>query len=173
MQNIFCIGANVDIHGIGREVRRERIELGFSQSALARLSGLSRVTIGNLEAGKLNDLGFQKLLNLCEILGLNLGLSSQAPVHDWLKIAAQTSSTSYRSVLSSTQLQQILVSGIVPPDYAAHMMTLIEEAPPTVLLGAIKKAALDNAGDMQAVKRKIVAQIVNMAKLWKIKRFEI
>lgn len=70
------------------------------------------------------------------------------------------------------QLRKILATGIVPTKYAAHMMTLIEETPPTVLLCAVRKAAFDTVCDAQAMKRKIMKNITGMAKIWKIKRFE-
>ncbi|MES2831508.1 MAG: helix-turn-helix transcriptional regulator [Pseudomonadota bacterium] len=161
----------MDIHAIGKQIRSERVGFGFSQTTLARFTGLTRVTIGNLESGKLNDLGFQKLDRICEFLGLNLGISPEVRDRDWLKIAAQTASTSYCKVLSASELAKIFNTGIVPSEYVAHMITLIEEAPSAVLLGAVKQAATEALGDEAEIKRKIMQRLVGMAKTWKIERF--
>jgi transcriptional regulator with XRE-family HTH domain len=49
---------------IGQRIRDRREELGLSQDRLAKLGGLSRVTINQLETGSIGDLGVSKLLNL-------------------------------------------------------------------------------------------------------------
>jgi transcriptional regulator with XRE-family HTH domain len=161
----------MDIHAIGRQIRQERLAYGLSQTTLASFSGLTRVTIGNLEAGKLRDLGFQKVLRVCELLGLNLATSSPAPTHDWLKIAAQTASTSYRTILSAADLETILVTGVVPTQHAPHMLTLLEEAPQVVVLGAARMAATRCGTDDGAALKSIMKHISAMAKRWQVARF--
>lgn len=161
----------MDIHSIGKQVRQMRLALGISQVTLARLAGLTRVTIGNLEAGKLRDLGFQKVLRICELLGLNLSTSTPAGTHDWLRIAAQTASTSYGTVMTAAELQAILITGIVPDRLAAHMATLLQEAPPSVVLGAARTAAECTPAGGTPLMPAIMKNITAMAQRWHIDRF--
>ncbi len=131
---------------MGKLIRIERIAIGISQAELAVLSGLSRVTIGNLESGKLHDLGMQKLGRICTVLGLDLALSSaSAKQSDWLRVAAQTASTGYKAILAPDQLARMLLSGHVQAEYAPHMISLLQEAPKPVLYGAINYTSCDGA----------------------------
>lgn len=69
-----------------------------------------------------------------------LGIDERS-IKDWLKIAAQTASVSYRGELTSDILLSVLTSGDVPPEYAAHINYLFEETPVRVLIGAVEQAA--------------------------------
>ena len=59
------------IQMIGKEVYARRQALGLTQTRLAKLAGLSRQTVQRLEAGTINDLGFQRLVRLLGVLGLS------------------------------------------------------------------------------------------------------
>ena len=59
----------MNLNEIGQRTRDRREELGLSQARLAKLVGLSRVTINQLETGAIGDLGVSKLLNLLNVLG--------------------------------------------------------------------------------------------------------
>jgi transcriptional regulator with XRE-family HTH domain len=63
---------------IGSKIRDERIELGLSQHALAKLANISRATVNGLERGTLNDLGYSKIQALMTVVGIPLQ-SLQAP----------------------------------------------------------------------------------------------
>lgn len=54
------------------QVRAVRLKKGLSQSALATLSGTSRVTIARVEAGSTQDFRVGTISRLCEALGLEL-----------------------------------------------------------------------------------------------------
>ena len=60
----------MNLNSIGQIVQRRRQALGLSQARLAKLSGLSRATINQLETGTLVDLGASKLIVLLDLLGI-------------------------------------------------------------------------------------------------------
>ena len=68
----------MDLRRIGSQVRARRSELGLSQDRLAKLGGLSRATINQLEMGTLKDLGVAKLAVVMELVGLHLSASQRA-----------------------------------------------------------------------------------------------
>lgn len=128
-------------------IREARIALGLSQAQLAALADLSRATVIDLEAGKLTELGVSKLEKLLAALGWSLKPAPLAPraspkkPSDALNLAARTASVSYRANLSGAALEETLVSGSIPPEYRAHLATLINEAPAPLLIRAVQSAA--------------------------------
>lgn len=50
-----------------------------------------------------------------------------------LELAAQTASTSYRTILSPAILAQALRTRLVPTTFEPHLYTLLEEAPASLL----------------------------------------
>ena len=129
------------LHEIGEHARDARAALGLTQAQVARLAGLSRTTVNQLESGVLLDLGYSKLLNLLSILGLDLDAKPAKGVSKALDIAARTASTSYGLMLSSTQLREIFGTGIAPAEYQPHLMTLLEETPLPIVVKAIHEAS--------------------------------
>src|SRR5690606_23970664 len=106
---------------LARIIRDERSAQGMTQGQLAQLADLSRATIVDLEAGRVRELGVSKLERLLAILGLSLAVSSGQGSHpgkqtDPLKLAARTASTSFRRVLTPAQLEEFLVTGVIPND---------------------------------------------------------
>ena len=65
------------LHEIGQAVSCRRASLQLTQGQLAKLAGLSRLTINQLEAGKLKDLGVMKLFTLLQVLGLDVSLQEK------------------------------------------------------------------------------------------------
>lgn len=59
---------------LGEEISTRRKALGLSQTALGRKARLSRATIDALENGRLGELGYNKLANVLNVLGLDLKL---------------------------------------------------------------------------------------------------
>jgi len=72
---------------IGQLVQRRRRALGLSQARLAKLSGLSRATIHQLETGTIMDLGAAKLMLLLDLLGMKLDASERPARHNALVLA--------------------------------------------------------------------------------------
>jgi transcriptional regulator with XRE-family HTH domain len=131
----------MNLRDIGLHVRERREALGLSQHRLARLAGLSRATVNQLENGTLADLGVAKLANLLELLGLQLATSGREATRHGLNMASSTASVSYRDRLRPDQLAQALASGELPPRWLPHVATLIDEAPLPLVVSAVEEAA--------------------------------
>lgn len=131
----------MDLPQIGRRIRERRDELGLSQDRLAKLAGLSRVTINQLETGAIGDLGVSKLLNLLELLGLGLDVGTRPAQDHALRMASRTASVSYKRELSSRELSHALADGALPIAIAPHLSTLLDEAPLQIIVSAVEEAA--------------------------------
>jgi transcriptional regulator with XRE-family HTH domain len=130
---------------IGHRVMNRREALGLSQGRLAKLAGLSRATINQLENGALRELGVAKLANLLDLLGLELHVSpprrNRSGRSHPLLAASRTASVSYRSSIDPGQLAQALLSGEVPQQWLPHVATLLDEAPLPLVVSAVEEAA--------------------------------
>jgi transcriptional regulator with XRE-family HTH domain len=126
---------------IGAAVRRRREALGLSQKALAKLAGLSRATINQLECGGLTDLGIVKLARLLDLLGLDLAARRTARPARGLLMASRTASVSYRRALDAASLAKALASGEVPAGMQPHLSFLLDEAPLELVVRSVEEAA--------------------------------
>ncbi len=126
---------------IGRTVRARREEIGLTQHRLAKLSGLSRATINQLENGTLSDLGVVKLASLLELMSLTLNATRRHAKARGLRMASRTASVSYREALDIKTLVQALTTGRVPSGYEAHLCALIDEAPLSLIVQMVEDAA--------------------------------
>ena len=121
---------------------KRRQALGLTQTALARLAGLSRATVNGLERGSLADLSMGRLGRLLQVMGLRLQWEpAHAPSDQALAQAAQMCSVSYGDALPPGVLAAALASGVPPQAYGAHMITLVDEVPLPVVVGAVEAAA--------------------------------
>ncbi|MDP2158007.1 MAG: helix-turn-helix transcriptional regulator [Nitrospirota bacterium] len=57
---------------IGQEIRTARKLHRLSQAELAKSLGMSRTTIGQIESGRVQEIGVRKLIRLLAALGLQL-----------------------------------------------------------------------------------------------------
>lgn len=57
---------------VGRLLKHARREAGLSQQQLAQPLGMSRATVSAIEGGRCEEIGFQKLLALLEVVGLTI-----------------------------------------------------------------------------------------------------
>ncbi len=131
-----------DLLWIGPSVQKRRQALGLTQTALARLAGLSRATVNGLERGSLADLSMGRLGRLLDVLGLRLQWEpARAPSDRALAQAAQMCSVSYGEALPPSVLAAALASGDVPDAFMAHLITLVDEVPLQVVVGAVQAAA--------------------------------
>lgn len=62
----------MNLRSIGRLVAERRRARGFTLPELAAAAGIGRSTLAALEAGKLRELGFEKIARLCTAAGLVL-----------------------------------------------------------------------------------------------------
>ncbi len=139
-----------DLIWIGATVAQRRAQLGLTQAALARLAGLSRATVNALERGTVADLSMGRLSRLLQVVGAQLQLAPHAAPGDVgaaaryaqaLATATQTASVSYRTVMPQEALADVLATGTLPTEYVAHVATLLDEAPLSVVVAAVEAAA--------------------------------
>lgn len=126
---------------IGQRIRKRRDALGLSQDRLAKLGGLSRVTINQLENGAIGDLGVAKLLLLLDLLGLTLAAQERDASLLGLRVASRTASVSYRRALLPSELSDALITGVFPDEIMPHVATLLDEAPLQIIVSAVAEAA--------------------------------
>jgi len=129
----------MNLADIGLLVQARREALGLSQARLARLSGLSRATINQLENGSLVDLGTHRLLGLLQLLGMDLTAQTRKPQPQALALLSQTASVSYKTALLPDALARALVSGDLPDALVAQVSTLIDEAPLPLIVSGIEE----------------------------------
>lgn len=58
-----------------------------------------------------------------------------------LALASQTASVSYRDVLKPEALAAAMVEGRLPAEITPHVATLLDEAPLTIIVGAVEEVA--------------------------------
>ncbi|MFN7505798.1 MAG: helix-turn-helix domain-containing protein [Limnobacter sp.] len=133
----------MNLNHIGLLVQQRRQEIGLSQGRLARLSGLSRATINQLESGTIQELGAVKLIGLLDLLGITLETGHTRRKRNALKLVSQTASVSYKNTLDSSALAQALVAGELPTNMLPHVATLLDEAPLPLIVSAIEEIADD------------------------------
>lgn len=129
----------MDIFTLGGLVKKERKASGLSQESLAIAAGISRVTLANLEAGKGGDIGALKLFSVAENIGLPL-LNTGRKMN-FIKMTAGNINTSYKQVLSISELEKLMLTGKVKPGFEGQAFHLIEETPTQLVVGAVKQLA--------------------------------
>ncbi|WP_321841133.1 helix-turn-helix transcriptional regulator [Paraburkholderia bannensis] len=130
----------MQLYEIGHAVAKRRAQLDLTQAQLARLSGLSRLTVNQLESGKLKDLGINKLIALLGVLGLELSASERAPQRGLYK-AAVSANVSYDGHLTERQLAKALASGQIPEGCESQISTILDEVPVPVVVKAVEEAS--------------------------------
>ena len=75
------------LFNIGQQIRQARKERKISQAELAKVLGMSRTTIGQIENGTVQEIGVRKLIRILEFLGLELRvrLAGQPPTLEELR----------------------------------------------------------------------------------------
>ena len=125
------------IQELGHEIRRARLARGMTQAELAVAAGISRSTLNLLENGLVRDLGVRKVLAVLDRLGLDLtwqqGGRPRRP--DYVRMACTSANVSFKSALTDDELIHALVTGKVPAGRSAHLRSLLNEAPTTLLKG--------------------------------------
>jgi len=131
----------MNLFEIGALVQNRREQLGLTQIQLARISGLSRATVKQLEGGTLKELGVTKLLVLFDLLGLEMIIRQPRRLRHALQMASQSASVSYKTVMQPKELQTALVSGVVPASLVAQIAIFLDETPLTLLVAAVQEAS--------------------------------
>jgi len=127
---------------IGFRLRAARLEQKRTQAQLAKAAGVSRTTLNQLESGLVIDLSVQRLRAILREVGLDLllGPVNSEPSPDFIRMAADSASVSYRTSLSEDELIRALLTGKVPASRRPHFRTLLEEASPALLQGLVEEA---------------------------------
>lgn len=131
----------MNLTNLGSLVHERRQEIGLSQAQLAKLSGLSRATINQLETGTILELGVVRLMSLFDLLGISLQANAPQRRRNALELASQTASVSYKNTLNPAELAQALVAGELPKHILPHIATLLDEAPLPLIVSAIEEIA--------------------------------
>jgi transcriptional regulator with XRE-family HTH domain len=131
---------------LSMSVRARRADMGLSQATLARLSGLSRATVNQVENGSLKDLSLSRAERLLDTLGLSLVVEpprarrrDQATASEPLRIAARTASTSYSRMLDSAALRDSILTGTIPEGFEPHVRSQLDEAPMSLLAQLVEQ----------------------------------
>lgn len=128
-------------------VRTRRSDMGLTQTALAKLSGLSRATVNQVENGTIHDLSLTRATKLLDTLGLSVIFTVPRPKKalqtrsksSALDLAARTASVSYRVSITADQLREVLSTDALPRDLLPHIHTLLEEAPVSLLASVVEE----------------------------------
>lgn len=128
-------------------VHVRRSDMGLTQTTLAKLSGLSRATVNQVENGTIKDLSLTRAAKLLAVLGMSVTVSSPHPRsrpadgsrNTALEIAARTASVSYRVPLGVDQLRDALTTGVVPNGIVPHVYALLDEASISLLASVVEQ----------------------------------
>lgn len=66
----------LDLLTVGEKIASQRKALGLTQAQLAKRSRTSRATVTALETGAVRELGFNKVMAILTVLGLDLRLNT-------------------------------------------------------------------------------------------------
>ncbi len=69
---IYIVYSAFMLFSIGQHIRQARKSRKISQADLAKILGMSRTTIGQIENGTVPDVGVRKLIRILEFLELEL-----------------------------------------------------------------------------------------------------
>jgi transcriptional regulator with XRE-family HTH domain len=163
------------IHELSAAVRTRRQEIGISQAHLAKMAGVSRATIIQLEGATIKDLSFSRTAAVLNAIGLGLSISPAHPrlapekPRRWspVEIAARTGSTSYRHVLDPSSLCEALRTGVAPTQFCAHVHALLDEAP--LLARVVEQMHADTGmtrGQLWANMRAMARQLSSRREIW-------
>lgn len=165
------------INELSAAVQVRRAEMGLTQEALAKLSGLSRSTVIEVEKGTIKDLSLNRASRLASVLGLSVHI---APPHSRhvksnvakstaLDLASRTASVSYKTSIGAARLAQALTSGTVPSGFLPHMYTLLDEAPTSLLASVVEQLHQDHGLERKQVwknMRQLAIRLKSSRDIW-------
>jgi transcriptional regulator with XRE-family HTH domain len=127
---------------LGCAVRERRQDMGMTQATLARLSGLSRATVNQLENATAKELGIARAQRVMAVVGLSVVVtgarnSARSATPALLK-AARAASVSYREVMGAETLAAALGGDAVPVAFMPHVRSLLEEASVALLAEVVE-----------------------------------
>jgi transcriptional regulator with XRE-family HTH domain len=141
---------NMQLYEIGQAVAQRRAELDLTQAQLAKLAGLSRFTVNQLEAGKVKDLGVNKLIPLLSVLGLELATAAR-PEQKGLYKATVGANVSYKGQLTERLLARALATGHIPEGYESQISVILDEVPVPVVVKAVEEASKSSGTPLREI----------------------
>jgi transcriptional regulator with XRE-family HTH domain len=127
-------------------VRARRTEMGLTQATVARLCGLSRATVNQIEAGNIRDLSLSRTANLLAVLGVSIVFSafrhasvSGKPRMSAMQRAAQSASVSFKTSLPIDVLEEALSNATVPDRFAHHLNEVLESSSVALLADLVNE----------------------------------
>lgn len=132
---------------ISHIVRTRRTDMGLTQTALSKLSGLSRATVNQVENGTIKDLSITRTASLLTVLGLSLSVSparGREPTESSKRMTSlervtQSASVSYRKAMPVDAFRQAIATGQVPSGFAPHLNSALEDASAALLSGVVEE----------------------------------
>ncbi|MBR7952520.1 helix-turn-helix domain-containing protein [Burkholderia cenocepacia] len=146
----------MQLNEIGQAVAKRRAELDLTQAQLARLAGLSRLTVNQLETGKLKDLGINKLIPLLALLGIEL-VTHARPAQRGLYKTTISANVSYKSELTERRLLDALATGEIPAGYESQFAAILDEVPLPVVVQAVEEAAERSGTPLRSIWKSLAA----------------
>lgn len=146
---------------LGNSIRVRRTDMCLTQATLARLSGLSRATVNQVENGTVLDLSLERASRLLSAIGLSVVMTSPRAKAQTkssaLSIAARTASVSYTRSIDAEQIREAMITAIVLQEFKPHVATLLDEAPMSVLAAAVEQVHVENEIERTTVWRNLKA----------------
>jgi len=146
----------MQLYEIGQAIAKRRVELDLTQAQLAKLAGLSRATINQLEAGKVKDLGVNRLIPLLSVLGIEL-TAQPRPEQRGLYKATVSSNVSYKGRLTERQLESALATGRIPEGCESQLSAFLDEVPVPVIVKAAEEAARSSGTPLRTIWQHLAA----------------
>lgn len=144
------------LNELGRAVRIRRSDMGLSQNNVAKLCGLSRTTVNQIENGTIQDLSIKRATRLVDALGLRMSVSGPHKLDasaqsGALEKVTRIANVSYRTLLTPEVLRQSLLTGEVHAEYSPHIRAALEEAPIALLASAVEQLHLEESADRHEI----------------------
>lgn len=135
---------------LGQAVRMRRSDMGFTQINVAKLSGLSRTTVNQIENGTIEDLSIKRATRLVDALGLKMSVSTGQTIgasakRTALQKASLIAGISYKKSLDSESLRHSLLGAEMPAEFQPHLRAVLEETPISLLAAVVEQLHLEDA----------------------------
>ncbi|TRZ55182.1 MAG: XRE family transcriptional regulator [Rhodocyclaceae bacterium] len=128
----------------GAALKAARKNKQITQANLAKMAGLSRVTVNQLENGGVVDLGAKKLFALLSAVGLEVSVTpkqDRSARRNYLQMACTSANVSYKESLTPEELISALTTGTIPSQFKPHLRVIFDEAPDTVFQGMLEQVS--------------------------------
>lgn len=142
----------MELVALGALLRGAREASGLSQGDLARLTGISRVTVNYAERGRV-AIGTDALLRILRVLGMAISGPDGSARGSALDLLARQASVSYRTPMTAHTLADVLTTGEYAEQSIPHLATMLDEASDAMILRAVRETA--------------AAQGVSPARIWR------